>query len=320
METRKLRSRLALSAAMFAALASCTTTTKGTATPESPPPGWAGGGQPMGPPMAPEAQAVGPHLSGGRPVILVLSPGMALGFAHAGVIRGFVEQKIPIAAIAGTEMGALVGALYAATGRIQQFEWGMQRLKEDAFTPKKGLFSSMSSVLGSSKDAGASEEFEKALKQIFAERDVSAMSIPLHAALRRSGASGAIYPEKGLLRSALRAAMANPKVFPPSDWEGQRTESAHSVRPYLVSDARAFGNAVVVISDCLPEKESEAFKSELAQADYVIRPDLKGFQPEDFGRKTEIAFKGKTAFAKALPEIRKLAGLAEASPEDPDSE
>jgi NTE family protein len=50
-----------------------------------------------------------------RPRIgLVLSGGGARGAAHVGVIRMLEEMRIPIDAIAGTSMGAVVGGLYAA--------------------------------------------------------------------------------------------------------------------------------------------------------------------------------------------------------------
>jgi len=44
---------------------------------------------------------------------LVLAGGGARGIAHAGVIRALEEMQIPVDAVAGTSMGALVGGLYA---------------------------------------------------------------------------------------------------------------------------------------------------------------------------------------------------------------
>ena len=50
-----------------------------------------------------------------RPRIgLVLSGGGARGAAHIGVIRALEEMQIPIDAVAGTSMGAVVGGLYCA--------------------------------------------------------------------------------------------------------------------------------------------------------------------------------------------------------------
>jgi NTE family protein len=47
-------------------------------------------------------------------VALVLSGGGARGLVHVGVIKALEENNIPIDAIAGTSMGAIVGGMYAA--------------------------------------------------------------------------------------------------------------------------------------------------------------------------------------------------------------
>lgn len=44
---------------------------------------------------------------------LVLSGGGAKGMTHIGVIRALEENNIPIDYIAGTSIGAIIGALYA---------------------------------------------------------------------------------------------------------------------------------------------------------------------------------------------------------------
>jgi NTE family protein len=53
--------------------------------------------------MATQAQKVG----------LVLSGGAARGIAHIGVIKALEEHNIPVDFVAGTSMGAIVGAMYA---------------------------------------------------------------------------------------------------------------------------------------------------------------------------------------------------------------
>ena len=64
----------------------------------------------------PSPQA-GPSQPPPRPRIgLALSGGGARGLAHIGVLLWLEENHIPVDSIAGTSMGALVGALYA-TGR-----------------------------------------------------------------------------------------------------------------------------------------------------------------------------------------------------------
>ena len=67
---------------------------------------WATGGLAL---AAPEATP-SPHPRIG----LVLSGGGALGLAHVGVLKVLEELRIPVHAVAGTSMGAVVGAAYAS--------------------------------------------------------------------------------------------------------------------------------------------------------------------------------------------------------------
>ncbi len=65
-------------------------------------------------PAAP-ATAQEPTAEPARPRIgLVLSGGGARGLAHVGVLRALEELRVPVDAIAGTSMGAVVGGLYAS--------------------------------------------------------------------------------------------------------------------------------------------------------------------------------------------------------------
>lgn len=68
--------------------------------------------------MAAAASAEEPAADAGattRPRIgLVLSGGGARGLAHVGVLKVLEEQRVPIDAIAGTSMGAVIGGLYAS--------------------------------------------------------------------------------------------------------------------------------------------------------------------------------------------------------------
>lgn len=53
---------------------------------------------------------------------LVLSGGGSRGMAHIGVIKALEENNIPIDYIAGTSIGAAVGAMYAAGFSPQEIE------------------------------------------------------------------------------------------------------------------------------------------------------------------------------------------------------
>ncbi|MFO7703733.1 MAG: patatin-like phospholipase family protein, partial [Halopseudomonas sp.] len=53
---------------------------------------------------------------------LVLSGGGARGLAHIGVLKQLEEMNIPLHAIAGTSMGAVIGGLYAAGYNADEIE------------------------------------------------------------------------------------------------------------------------------------------------------------------------------------------------------
>ena len=59
----------------------------------------------------------------GRPSVgLVLEGGGALGLAHIGVLRWLEENHIPVDRLAGTSMGAFIGALYASGKSVDEIQ------------------------------------------------------------------------------------------------------------------------------------------------------------------------------------------------------
>src|SRR5215813_8980157 len=53
---------------------------------------------------------------------LALAGGFARGIAHIGVLRVFREAEIPIHCVAGTSVGALIGASYCAGATLEEME------------------------------------------------------------------------------------------------------------------------------------------------------------------------------------------------------
>src|SRR3989338_11088121 len=81
-----------------------------------------------------------------RPKVgLALGSGSARGLAHLGVIRAIEDAGIEVDFIAGTSMGALIGAIYAA-GKLDELEatflaldWKKTVSFFDVVLPKSGL-------------------------------------------------------------------------------------------------------------------------------------------------------------------------------------
>src|SRR4249919_3738373 len=64
-----------------------------------------------------------PVLPEGRPRVgLALGGGGARGIAHIAVLRQLEAMKVPVDCIAGTSMGALVGAMYASGMTVDEIE------------------------------------------------------------------------------------------------------------------------------------------------------------------------------------------------------
>ena len=57
-----------------------------------------------------------------KKVGLVLGSGAARGLAHIGVLKVLKQEGIPIDIIAGTSIGAVIGALYAHGETVEQIE------------------------------------------------------------------------------------------------------------------------------------------------------------------------------------------------------
>jgi NTE family protein len=274
-----------------------------------------GAGDPMGPPEAfgppsPEAQSsYGPEPVRIRPVVLVFGPGLARGFAYAGVLQRLNQSKIPIGAIYGTEMGSLIGALYATSTSVNQFEWGLLKFRAEVFQEQKGLFDR----LGGSQAEG--KKLEKQLQQVFHQQDLSQTKIPLWISFASEQNNQVMTAHQGNLVQAIRSSMAVPGVLSPGVWtSGEstiKTISSAEIRPFLVQEAKSSGIGPVVVIDVLTEKEDAIAQDELKLADLVIRPNLKGISPNDYNKKTDAAFRGKNAIIQNMAEIRKLVGLPE---------
>src|SRR6187401_813308 len=72
--------------------------------------------------------AEAPHVTGRPRIGLVLAGGGAKGGAHIGALKVLEEMHVPIDCIAGTSIGALVGAGYASgqpAADIQKFVTGI---------------------------------------------------------------------------------------------------------------------------------------------------------------------------------------------------
>lgn len=142
-----------------------------------------------------------------KKVALVLSMGGARGVAHIGVIEELVAQGYEIASIAGSSMGALVGALYA-TGRIEAGkEWICSWSKHKMWQLADISFSRYGLVKG--------ERFVHELKDILPETSIEDLPIPFVAMATDIAHDCEVRLDQGSLTDAIRASISIPLLFRP---------------------------------------------------------------------------------------------------------
>jgi NTE family protein len=258
----------------------------------------------------------------GSPIVLVLGPGMARGLAHAGVLKALDGAGIRVGAIVGTEIGALIGALYATRSTVNEFEWSLLKLKGEAFARPSG---SLGSFLGFGQKRA---QIDVLLEGYFGEASIQDARIPVRIGATSGDGGRPFLIERGRLAAALRAAIAEDGFFEPIEWEGYLAASAARTRPFPVDYARELAIGPVVVVDVIPDEKlateagdekylyrlrHSAAESlpELEQADLVLRPKLDGFGFREFERRNEIVFRGKQAVERNLTELRRLASSTE---------
>jgi len=177
----------------------------------------------------------------GKRVGLALGSGSARGLAHIGVLRALVEAGIRIDMVAGTSMGAFVGAMFAA-GKLDELEkefrgmgWqGIASLVDPVF-PRSGLIDGL--------------KIGEFVKRHVAAPDIEALPIPFRAVATDISTGAEVAIESGSLIEAVRASIAVPGVFNPVRCNGKVYVDGGLVDPVPVRVAREMGAEVVIAVD-----------------------------------------------------------------------
>lgn len=169
---------------------------------------------------------------------IVLGSGAARGWAHIGVLRALLEHGIEPHMIAGSSIGALVGAAYccdqldALERWITQVTWWDivrftdMRLRKGGFIEGRKLM--------------------EHLERHVADRSIESLSKPFAVIATELTTGKEIWLQKGSLSDAIRASCALPGLFTPVYYEGQWLVDGGLVNPVPISACRALGADVVI--------------------------------------------------------------------------
>lgn len=259
---------------------------------------------------------------------LALGGGTARGLAHLGVLQVFAEQGVPVDLVAGTSVGSLVGALFAAgldpwlmDRAAHQLQWRnlvRLRLRRDGLLDTEGL--------------------ERFIIGHIGDLEFSDLKLPFAAVATDIMSGQEVVMTEGRVASAVRASCALPGVFLPERRNGQLLVDGGLVSSVPTSLCRRMGadyviavelnrtqrspeaprNLVHLILYSIAIMQQPQVERCLAQADAVIQPDLSRFGYLDIDRVQEMVAAGRDAATAAVPQIQAdLAALAEPQGERP---
>jgi NTE family protein len=180
-----------------------------------------------------------------RRVTLALGGGAAKGLAHVGVLRGLEEDGIGVAAIAGTSMGSIIGALYAR---------GMRAAEMAAFFAAVD-WARLGWIMVRSTGGGA---FRDLVRETIGPAPIEGLEIPFAAVCCDLATGDEVVLREGSLEVAVRASAAIPGILPPVAVGGRNLVDGAMVTPVPASIAASMAEAPLLAVNVLRPPAPEA--------------------------------------------------------------
>lgn len=283
-----------------------------------------------------------------RPRIgLVLGGGGARGAAHIGVLRELERLRIPVDAIAGTSMGAIVGGLYAAGVSVAELEEVVQsidwydafvdmpgredmrfrRKQDDEAFPIRFTLGLRDGELQLPKGLIQGQKLGLILRELTIDaagiRDFDDLPIPFRAVASDIATGEMVELSRGDLALSMRASMSAPGIFAPVVVEGRTLVDGGLVGNVPVDTIRDMGVDIVIAVDVeFPLYEPEQLVSALditAQMLTVLirketRRQLSTLGQQDFLIRPDLGQFGSTNFEQIVEAIEpgQIAAAAQA--------
>lgn len=270
-------------------------------------------------------------------ITLALGGGGARGAAHLGVLHVLEQEGFYIRAVAGTSIGAIVGALYA---RLQSAE-ELTRLMQSVDQSKLYGWPLVEGpgLLG----VRGVHDF---LRQQFGEDAFDELSIPCAAVAVDLNSNREIVLQKGRVVDAVMGSIAVPGLFPPRHYHEYTLIDGGTLDPVPVRAARALapGLPVVAVSLMAPldapktplslpvpeplaqqlarlsitqavqifvdaidigQRQMTELRLQIDRPEVLIRPDVADINLLDRVDIPAIARRGEVAALKSLPALRR---------------
>jgi len=272
-----------------------------------------------------------------RPRIgLVLGGGGARGAAHIGVLRELERLRIPIDAIAGTSMGAIVGSLYASGKTPDELEdlvlsinWAdafvdstrrqdlsFRRKQDDAAFPVKFEVGVKDGDVLLPKGLIQGQKLQLILREqllhVSGVRDYDQLPIPFRAVASNIETGEPYVMSSGDLALSARASMSAPGLFSPVVVDGKTLVDGGLVGNVPVSVIRDMDVDIVIAVDVeFPLYPPEQLQSALEITEQMLtilirketRRQLEGLEEGDILIRPDLGEYGSTNFSQIAETI-----------------
>ncbi len=248
---------------------------------------------------------------------LALSGGAVRGIAHISVLEVLEQEGIPVHSIAGTSVGSIIGALYAAGMPLPEIKRIALNTKwKNIFkltVPKMGLISS--------------EGIYAFIKDILPVKKFSELKIPFAAVATDLKTGEKVSITSGSIAKAVQASCSLPVIFTPTKVRGKllvdggvasqipvrtaREELGASIViavdvNYRSLESNRYDNLLKIAAHLSMIMASKNAREEERFADIVIPVNAKGIALYDLAKARELLRRGRRAAEEKIPEIKAL--------------
>lgn len=251
-----------------------------------------------------------------RPKIgLALGGGGARGFAHLGVLKVFVQQAVPVDIIAGTSVGGIVGAFYAAGISFAEIEEIGRQLRWSEIARFSPTLKSFFTAYG----------MDRVLRKGLGKKRFVDLKIPFGCVACDLRTGEKIFFREGELIPAIRASSAAIGWFEPVEYQQRTLVDGGIIDSVPVDLAELMGADFIIgvpievdwtklklnsMLDFLYQgliiQRNLISKDILKGADFIIRPDVEGIGVLDMEKIGVGIQRGEFAAHRAVDEIKDL--------------
>jgi NTE family protein len=270
------------------------------------------------------ARAVAREIAGVR-IGIALGAGAARGWSHIGVLKVLQEEGVHIDMIAGTSMGALVGAIFAASGSVDQLKKHTIDRCSTRRLARKGIFDYTLPLRGLMRGKKIINLVATAIRHA----DFMDLLIPTYLVSVDILKGEEVLIETGDVAQAVRSSLSLPAIFSPVQHQGRWLVDGGLLNPLPVNILEQKG-ADKIIAVCVenqgptaketsgPPGIMEVISRTVAivhgratggfaqRSDIVIYPDVQGFAWDDFHKGEVLMQRGISACEDLIQEIKAL--------------